>query len=388
MKNPRIAVGIDIGTHHVKIVVVEEASEGKTPRIIGTGIAKTRGIRHGYVVDGGEVAASVREAKRQAEQAARMPVRKGFLAIGGISLDEARASAEVIISRADQEVTDLDIEKVRAAAREAGKPHFTNRRILHDIPLEFRIDGTKVLGNPVGMHGVRLQAEYLFITALAQHVTALTNAVEAADIEVIDEMASPLAGSHVLLSRDQKMKGCLLADIGADTTSIVAYDEGIPLSVKTFPEGSANITDDIAIAFKIGLDDAERLKVGKLAGSVYPRKKVDDLMTKRFEHIFAAIDKHLKTIGRKGPLPAGIILSGGGASYGLPLVEIAKSELSLPAKTGDLRLPETAKVRDASLAVAYGLALWGLTGDTDGGGDPIFSGMGVALGRFFRQFLP
>lgn len=330
----------------------------------------------------------MQEARRLAEHASRTPVRKGFLAIGGISLDEARASSECIISRADQEVTELDLEKVRLSAREAAKPQCTNRRILHDIPLEFRIDGVKVLGNPLGMHGVRLEADYLFITALTAHANALTQAVESADIEVIDEMAAPLAESNILLSRDQKTKGCILVNIGADTTSIVVYDEGIPVSVKTFGEGSAHITDDLAVAFKIGLEDAERLKIGKLAGNVYPRKKVDDIITKRLARIFDLIDKHLKAIGRKGPLPAGIILSGGGASYGLPLIELAKDELGLPARVGDMRLPETVKVRDTSLAVSYGLALWGLTGDTDGGGEPLFSGVSAALSRFFGQFLP
>lgn len=386
MKRPRITAGIDIGTYQTKVVVIEEASDG--PRVIGTGVAKTRGIRQGYVVDAKEVAASVQEARRAAEQAARTPVRKGFLAIGGASLDEARATAECIISRADQEITELDLEKVRLAAREAAKSRFTNRRILHDIPLEFRIDGVKVLGNPLGMHGVRLEAEYLFVTTLTQHAAALMQAVEAADIEVIDEMASPLAESNILLSRDQKTKGCILVNIGADTTSIVVYDEGVPVSVKTFIEGSANITDDIAIAFKIGLEDAERLKIGKLAGNVYPRKKVDDLIAKRLERIFDLIDKHLKAIGRKGPLPAGVILSGGAAAYGLPLIELAKSELSLPARIGDMRLPESVKARDVSLAVSYGLALWGLTGDTDGGGEPLFAGVPAALSRFFGQFLP
>jgi len=386
MKRPRITAGIDIGTHHTKVVVVEEAPEG--PRIIGTGVAKTRGMRQGYVVDSKEVAASVLDARRLAEQAVRMPVRKGFLSIGGVSLDEARGSGETIISRADQEVTELDIEKVRLAAREAVKAQCTNRRVLHDIPLEFRLDGTKVLGTPLGMHGVRLEADYLFVTTLSAHAAALVRAVEMADIEVIDEMAAPLAESNVLLSRDQKTKGCVLVNIGADTTSAVIYDEGVPVSVKTFAEGSANITDDLAIAFKIGLDDAERLKVGKLVGNVYPRKKVDDLIAKRFAHIFDLLDKHLKAIGRKGPLPAGVILSGGGSAYGLPLVELTKAELSLPARIGDMRLPESAKVRDASLAVSYGLALWGLTGDTDGGGEPLFSGVPAALSRFFAQFLP
>src|SRR5574337_567897 len=126
----RIATGIDIGTYQVKVVVVEELSDnrsGKQLRIIGTGLAESRGLRHGYIVNKEEVTASIQEAKRQAEATARVPIKTGFLAIGGISLDEARATGFSIISRADQEITALDLEKAGKAAREAAAPGFLNR---------------------------------------------------------------------------------------------------------------------------------------------------------------------------------------------------------------------------------------------------------------------
>lgn len=382
----RIATGIDIGTYQVKMVVVEELSDkngGRQVRIIGTGLSESKGLRHGYIVNKEEVAASIREAKRQAESVARVPIRSGFLAVGGISLDEARASGFAIISRADQEITALDIEKAGAAAREAAAPGFLNRHVLHSIPIEYRIDGTKVLGDPLGMKGVRLEVDYLFITCLAQHEEALASAVEDADIEIIDQMASPLAGSYVLLEGDQKMKGCVLANIGAETVSIVVYDEGIPISVKVFPMGSSHITDDIALGLRISLDEAERVKVGKLTGAMYPRKKVDDFITNRLNEMFALIDKHLKSLGRRGPLPAGIIISGGGSGVG-SISDIAKGSLKLPARLAELRISADTKIRDATWAVAYGLALWGLTGDTTAPKKNLVA----SAKKFFQQFLP
>ena len=116
---------------------------------------------------------------------------------------------------------------------------------------EFRVDGEKVLGDPIGMKGTRLTADYLFVTALTQHAEMLRESVEDIDIEVIDRMASPLAGSYVTLTKDQKMKGCVLANIGAETVSIVVYDEGIPVSVKVFPIGSTDVTDDLALGFRV-----------------------------------------------------------------------------------------------------------------------------------------
>lgn len=368
------------------MVVVEETSDpraGRQLRIIGTGLAESKGLRHGYIVNKEEVAASIKEAKRQAEYAARVPIRAGFLAVGGISLDEARATGFAIISRADQEITALDLDKAGAAAREAAAPGFLNRHVLHSIPLEYRVDGTKVLGDPLGMKGVRLEVDYLFVTCLAQHEEALAEAVEEAGIEIIDQMASPLAGSYVLLEGDQKMKGCVLANIGAETISIVVYDENIPVSVKVFPMGSSHITDDIALGFRISLEEAERVKLGRLSGQMYPRKKVDDFIVGRLATMFALIDKHLKSLGRRGPLPAGIIISGGGAGVG-NISDIAKGSLKLPARLAEFRITADTKIRDATWAVSYGLALWGLTGDTNAPKKSFTS----SFRKFFQQFLP
>jgi cell division protein FtsA len=237
------------------------------------------------------------------------------------------------------------------------------------------------------MRGTKLEGEFLFITCLSQHADLLTNAVENADIEVIDRMASPLAGSYVTLTKDQKMKGCVLANIGAETVSIVVYDEGVPVSAKVFPLGSTNITDDLALGFKISLEDAERIKLGRLSGSMYPRKKVDEIITTRFKSMFDHVDKHLKAIGRRSALPAGIILTGGGAGQG-SVSDIAKNTLSLPSRIADMRVASDTKVKDATWAVAYGLALWGLTGEIDPPKKNPMGNIWSSVQEFFAQFMP
>lgn len=370
-------------------MVVEEVvgNEGVTRRIIGTGLAESAGLRHGYVVDPEEASASVRAAKRQAESVARVPIKNAFLAIGGISLDEHRAMGDAAISRADQEVTDLDIEKALDTARTLIESQLGNRVILHEIPVEFRIDGVRALGDPLGMKGSRLEADYLFISCLRSHVEALTAVSEAADIDVVDRMASPLAGSYVTLNKDQKMKGCVLANIGAETVSIVVYDEGIPISMKVFPIGSTSITDELALGFRVSLEDAERIKMGRLSGAMYPKRKIDEIVSTRFRAMFDLVDKHLKVLGKRGALPAGIILSGGGSGHG-SVSDIARATLSLPARPADLRVPPDSKIRDATWAVAYGLALWGLTGSTEAPRTRPLLKLGRSTAKFLRQFLP
>ncbi|MCI0597521.1 cell division FtsA domain-containing protein, partial [Candidatus Parcubacteria bacterium] len=171
------------------------------------------------------------------------------------------------------------------------------------------------------------------------------------------------------------------------TLSIVVYDENVPVSVKVFPVGGGAVTDELALGFRVSLEDAERIKMGRLGGDMYPKKKVDDIITARVRAMFDLVDKHLKTLGKRGNLPAGIILSGGGAGQGA-ISDIAKGALALPSRIADLRVPPEAKIKDATWAVAYGLALWGLTGDTNTPRKNPLASAGKSLRRFLQQFLP
>ncbi|MFA5876909.1 cell division protein FtsA [Patescibacteria group bacterium] len=388
---PRIAVGIDIGTYQVRVVIARESADRTSlfPKIIGTGYAESKGLRHGYIVNADDVARSIRIAAAQASEFAGVKIKTAFLSIGGIGLDEVRGKGDAIISRADAEVTDLDIEKAIDASRENVSGRLVNRKILHTVPLVFSIDGSEVLGRPHGMKGTKLSVETLFVTCLEQHVNDLIESVERADIAVADTMASPLAGSIITLSNAEKKAGCVLANIGAETVSIVVFDNGMPVSLKVFRIGSMDITKDIALGLRISLDEAEQLKLGAITNATYSKKKFDDILTARLTDIFELIDGHLKKLGKDQLLPAGIVLSGGGSGIG-PIKEIAESALKLHSKIASLNIASDAKIKDSSWAVAYGLTIWGLTGDNFArptAGIAIKEVSNSVMG-FLRQFLP
>lgn len=385
----RTTVGIDVGSHHVRVVVAENTGKGTPHKIIGAGYAESKGLRHGYIVNIDDVARSIREAAAQAEETSGIKIRSAFLAVGGIGIDETKGRGDSVIARADAEVTDLDVEKAVDAAREAVKARLTNRRILHTIPLTYTLDGAEVLGRPQGMRGSKLVAEVLFITCIEQHVADLVEAVETADIGVGDVMASPLAGAIVTVTNAEKRAGCVLANIGSETVSIVVFENGSPISVKVFRIGSIDITKDIALGLRVSLEEAEQLKLGAVIGASFPRKKFDDILSARLVDIFELIDAHLKKLGKDQLLPAGIILSGGGAGIG-PIKNIAESSLKLPSKLATLNNAQGGKIKDSSWAVAYGLTIWGLTGESaersamKNAAHNIVGG----IGSFFKQFLP
>lgn len=387
----RTAVGIDVGTYQVRVVVARTSDDlkGGQAKVIGTGYAESKGLRHGYITNVPDVTRAVRQAIQQAEETSGVKIRSAFLALGGIGLDEVRGRGEVVIARSDAEVTDLDVERALEASEESVKSRLTNRKILHPIPVSYSIDGAEVLGRPQGMKGSKLSVETLFVTCLAQHVDDLVEAVESADVSVADTMASPLAGSIVTVTNAEKRAGCVLANIGSETVSIVVFENGIPISIRVFKIGSSKITEDIALGLRISLDEAEQLKLGAVIGSTYPKKKFDDILSARLTDIFELIDAHLKKLGKDQLLPAGIILSGGGSGIG-PIKEAAEQALKLPSKTIMLNGAQGGKIKDSSWAVAYGLTIWGLTGE-----NADTSAMKNAFGKlwgsvvaFFKQFLP
>lgn len=362
-----IITGIDVGTFHVKVAIARLPRQGKggslKPEIIGTGVAESRGLRSGYIMHDADVARSIKSALVQAEKAAGITVKKAHVAIGSIGLEEMYSHGEIIPSRADSEVTSSDLEKLMQDSEDRIVDHIPNRRILHAIPLRYAIDGTEVMGRPQGLRGTKLEVDSLFITTYEQHVNDLIKTIEGLGIYVEDVIASPLAASFVLLSKAQKRAGCVLVNIGAETTSMVVFEDTTPISVKIFPVGSSDITNDLALGLRVPLEDAEKIKRGAMTAATFSKKRVDEIVAERLKGIFDLVDNQLKKIKRDGLLPAGVILTGGGSSLN-QTVDIAKTTLELPARTAALEIGKTVKVRDASWAVAYGLCMWGAS-DTE-----------------------
>lgn len=385
-----IVAGIDVGTYQVKVVVVKRGKDkkaGAMPQIIGTGYAESRGLRNGYIINESDVVRSVRSAVMQAEKSAGLEIKRAYLSMGGIGLDEMRSRGEAITSRADSEITNVDIDKVIQNSEENIIEQLPNRKILHAIPLTFFVDGQKVLGRPQGMKGTKIEVETLFITTFEQHLNDLVGAVESTGITIEDIMASPLAGSLVMATKAQKRAGCVLANIGAETVSIVVFEDGSPISVKVFPLGSNDITNDIALGLKIPLEEAERIKRGNLTSATYSKRKLDEIISARLTDIFELIDAHLKILKRDGLLPAGVIITGGGSGVAT-IQDLARATLRLPSRIATLDPGQNGKVKDASWAVAYGLCIWGASGEHDEHHIGISKPASNGFLKWISQFLP
>jgi cell division protein FtsA len=358
-----IYTGIDIGTHHVKVIVAEAPERPDIPmHVLGTGTAVSKGMRHGYIVDQTEATRSIREAVSRASAAAKTPIRKARIAIGGVSLDEIRSSGEISLTASSGIVTARDIDRAQTESERRASSKLVNRTILHTIPLEFRVDGTTILGSPEGVRGTKLTVDTLLVTILAQHYEDIISAVEASNIEVEDTMASPLAASLVTLTKSQKMAGVILANIGAETLSVMVFENNIPISLKTFPVGAADVTNQIALSFQIPLSEAENIKRGGVIGSDVPQGKMETIIVNRLKEMFTLVNAHLRDINRQRLLPAGIVITGGGSGL-IRASDIARTILRLPSQIGQVGFVSRATAVDATWAVAYGLCRWGFASD-------------------------
>lgn len=398
-----ISVGIDIGTYQIKVVVIEAVRES-TPegnktvhKIIGTGFAESKGLRHGYIINSGDTTKSLSVAIAEAENISGIKIKKAFLSIGGIGVGSVVSHGSIIISRADSEITDIDIKNVLSVAESEIPTNISiNKKIIHTIPISYKIDGRIVLGRPVGMKGIKFEVKAMFVTCLEHHLNDLIDTVESLGIEVVNIMAAPLAGSLAILNKTQKIAGCVLANIGSETVSIVVFENNMPVSLEVFPIGGTDITNDIALGLKIPIEEAENLKRNTLKEIDYPKKRLEEIIVARLSDIFDLIESHLKKIGRSGLLPAGIILTGG--TSGVSTIEdLARAALKLPSKVGSMDFMTTIKncqIKDSSWSVAYGLSVWGLSNGEEIPFNGQISGSNRGnsslkrLFSWFKQFLP
>lgn len=342
-----IITGIDAGSSTIRIIVAEQKKDGAL-NILGISQRQSEGIRKGYVINLDDAVKSAESAIRMAEKSSSLPVKRAVLAVGGIGLGSIKSKGVIMVSRADSEVTDYDVKRA-VDQSEANLPNLSNRKIIHTIPLHYKIDNNPVVGRPVGMVGAKLEVETFFITCLNQHLSDLVKTVESAGVAVDDIIASPLAMAHAILTKNQKEVGSILVNIGASTVSMVIFEEGLPISLEILPLGSDYITNDIALGLQIPLDEAEKIKIDYNDGNTNNKRKLSDIIEARLNDIFEVVEAHLKKINRQEMLPGGIVLTGGGSNL-FNLEQTAKACLRLPARIGTFTLKKDYSVKNISAA--------------------------------------
>lgn len=379
MTKEQIIVGVDIGTSNVRVVVTQQLGADKPLQVIGVGKVPSAGVRHGSIVDIEDSLKCIAEAVEKAEKVTGVPIEECYVSIGGNHIMSKTSKGVIAVSRADGEISNEDVNRVIDAASAISLP--ANREILHLIPRSFTIDNQEAIKNPVGMNGVRLEVDALVVEGGSPFIKNLNKCVAEAGLNIKELILSVLAASRATLTKRQKELGVVILDLGGGSTSMCVYEEGNIIHLAVLPIGGVSITNDLAIGLRTSIEVAEKVKleygsampleinkkdqidlskISRTEEGMVPRRKVAEIIEARLEEIFGMCAKELKKIGRMGLLPAGVVLTGGGAK--MPgIIDLAKIQLGLPVQIGfPMELEGVVeKIDDPSFATSVGLILWG-----------------------------
>lgn len=346
-------LGIDIGSTSIRAVMAQEVPGEETLRVLGAIVLPAEGMRRGAVVDADGVAKTLQKALSHAERMSGVSPDVIGVGISGTDIFCQKSIGVIAVGRADGEVTEEDVDRAMGEV-EARVMLPANREVLHVIPKNYRLDDQKDIKDPVGMRGVRLEVESYVVGTSTAQMKGVGRIFEAVGTNPDFYSVEPIAAAEGTLLPKQKELGVVLIDVGGSTTSVIVFEEGELVHVAVLPVGGTHITNDIAIGLRVSVDTAEAVKtlyghalsreVGKkeeinLAEidshetEFVSRHHVSEIIEARVEEIFRLVNEELKKVGREGLLPAGAVLTGGGAF--LPgIVDLAKDVLRLPSHMG------------------------------------------------------
>ncbi|NGP44337.1 cell division protein FtsA [Bacillaceae bacterium SIJ1] len=330
MNSNGIYVSLDIGTSNIKVILGELS--GDVLNVIGVGNVSSKGVRKGSIVDIDATVLSIQKAVEQAERMVGVDIQRVIVGIAGNHIDLLPCHGVVAVGSENREVTDDDVARVIDAAQVVSIP--PEREIIDVIPRQFIVDGLDEINDPRGMIGVRLEMEGLIITGSRTMLHNTLRCVEKAGLEIIDICLQPLAAGSVALSADEKNIGVALVDLGAGSTTVSVFDEGILQGTTMLPVGGDLITKDLSIGLRTTTEEAEKLKktyghafydlaseeeafevtmIGSNQTQTITQLDIAEIIEARIEEMFVMIMDELQRLGFK-QLPGGIVLTGGTAS--------------------------------------------------------------------------
>lgn len=381
MRQSPLLTGVDIGSSAIRIVVGQRVQQERGVSdltILGAVEVPSQGISKGSVTSIDDAVASVSKCLEHAERMTGQPLQSAWVGIGGTHIIAQESKGVIGVARSDGEIREEDVDRAIEAARTVATP--SNHEILHVIPKSFTVDGQRGVKDPVGMTGIRLEVDALIIQGLTSQIKNMTKAVYRTGLNIDDLVFSILATGESVLSQKQKELGSVVINVGAQTTSLIVYEEGDVLHVSVLPIGADHITSDIAIGLRTSIDVAEQIKLsygtalksqaergkkvhvsefGALGDESCTHQFLAEIIHARVEELFEKVDEELSKIDRSGLLPAGAFLTGGGAK--LPgMVEVAKEALRLPVTLGTPIGVSSAveQVNDVGFATVIGLVKW------------------------------
>lgn len=350
MAKSNIFVGLEIGTHKICVVVGDARQDGSI-KILGVGQAPSLGVRKGEIYDFQSTQTCLQDALVRAEDLSDVMVRKVWLAVTGPHISSCNNRGVLHIPEDQSEITEDDVEEVKEQAGKVAIP--PENTFLHRIIRQYWVDGQERVLDPVGMLGRRLEADYHIVHGVRNRVHNVIRFLRDFPLEVEDVVFAPVAAAQVVLNREAREQGALLLDIGGGTTDYAVYLDGSIAASGSVGVGGDHISNDLAVVLKIPQSRAERLKVEQ--GSVLPaeggahdyvtvegdatfdtfhtpREIINGVIRARMEETFLLVLKRVQASGVSLERLAGGVYLCGGTSLLRGLDQLAEEVFGVPVR--------------------------------------------------------
>jgi cell division protein FtsA len=385
----RLVAAVDIGTTRVVALIGEVLGEGRASRVrlLGVSSERTSGVRRGVVRDIEETTRAIAKVLKDAQMMAGVEVGSVYCGVAGEHI--AARSSHGVVSVTGSEIRTTDVARVNDVASNIsfGRDH----ELLHAIPQDYLIDQQDGITEPIGMAGQRLEAEVYLVTVLSSAVQNLRKCVEKAGYHVGEFVLEPLAASLAVLTPDERELGCAIVEMGGGSTNVSIFHSGKIRHTASSMFAGGHVTNDLVHGLQVTQQDAERLKerfgaayeplvpdtdVFQLPGTAGQgprtahRQVVAHIMHMRLQEVLELALDEISRAGYRQRLPAGIILTGGGAQAP-GIVELAREVFALPVRVGTPGEGLTGlvdSVETPRMAVPVGLLLYGAKQVTATGG--------------------
>lgn len=371
----KIVSAIDIGTTKICVLIGHKLGDGQV-EILGVGKVPSEGLKKGVVVDIAKTVRSIRAAIKEAELMADMTIESAVVGIAGAHISSRNAYGAVPIEKG--QVTEEDIAAVIAAAKAV--PLAEGQQVLHVLPQFFSIDGSDRIQDPLGMHGIRLEAQVHMVTGGITSVQNLVTCCERAGVKVQDVVLEQLASAQAVLNEDERELGVGVIDIGGGTSDLALYQNGSIRHTMVLPIAGNHFTNDLAIGLRVTVSDAERVKreyglastnllledreveVEMVQGGrkqMTTTNAIAEILEPRAQELLAIIHEEVIARNMEGLLVSGLVITGGGSLLD-GIKEVAESIFDVPVRIGKPKIvhddPEI--LGNPMYATGYGLLLY------------------------------
>lgn len=384
MEYPDVAVGLDIGTTKILVIVGQKNKNNKI-RTLGLGCAKSIGVHRGVVNNITKTIDSIKSAIFEAEKSSGIKIKEVTVGIAGQHIRSLQYSDYIIRSNFEEVINENDLKRlVNQVHKLAMLP---GEEIIHVLPQQYKIDNQGDIKEPIGMYGNRLEANFHLVIGQVSSIRNIGRCVKASGLIMSGITLEPLASAEAVLSIEEREAGVALVDIGGGTTDIAIFKDNIIRHTAIIPFGGNIITEDVKVGCSIIERQAEQLKVK--FGSAWPEEKknteivsipglrgreskeislkcISQIINARVSEILEQVYIEIKNYGhekQEKKLIAGLVMTGGGAQLNhiCSLSEwITGMNVRIGYSNEHLAIKEEYNLSHPEYATAIGLVMKGL----------------------------